>query len=52
MKAREIVKEKSYFIGDRPFVSSGNKNHSKRVHDFIGPVYKHMACPYEKEKKK
>ena len=33
-------------VGDRPFTSNGNKTTNKRVHDFIGPVPKHIPCPH------
>ena len=38
--------------GDRPWNPSGNKTKAKRVHDFIGEVPGHIACPYTAETKR
>jgi hypothetical protein len=38
-------------VGDKPFNPSGNKT-KRRVHDFLGPVAGHMACPYSIELQK
>ena len=39
-------------IGDKPWKPNGNNTKAKRVHDFIGDVPRHMACPYTAEMKK